>query len=104
MSELESWFVIFLSISLIFIGLIVSTLYSMAKRKDERQDYIKTKAMANTFAIVLGMLILEIVEDIYRIITENESYFRDPVDPYVRLLVICIIYFVSLIFYSRKYA
>ena len=103
-SKIETWFVIFLSISLIFIGFIISTLYSMAKRQDERQDYIKTKAMANTFGIVLGMLILEIIEDIYRIITENESYFRDPVDPYVRLLVICIIYFVSLLFYSRKHA
>ena len=99
---METWFVIFLIVSFIFIGLIVLTFYSMAKRKDERQDYIKTKAMAYTFSVVLGMLIFEIVKDIYSIITKNES--SDPSDPYIRLFVICLMYFGTLLFYSRKHA
>ena len=102
MSKIETWFVIFLSVSFIFIGLIVLTFYSMAKRKDERQNYIKTKAMAYTFSIVLGMLVLEIVEDIYSILTKSEH--SDPIDPYVRLFVICLMYFGTLLFYSRKHA
>ena len=99
---METWFVIFLIVNFIFIGLIVLTFYSMAKRKDERQDYIKTKAMAYTFSVVLGMLIFEIVKDIYSIITKNEP--SDPTDPYVRLFVICLMYFGTLLFYSKKHA
>ena len=98
---METWFVIFLIVSLIFIGLIVLTFYSMAKRKDERQDYIKTKAMAYTFSVVLGMLVLEIGKDIYSIIKNVPS---DPTDPYIRLFVICLMYFGTLLFYSRKHA
>ena len=94
--------VIFLSLIAISIGIIVFTLYSIAKRQDERQDYIKTKAMAYTFSVVLGMLVLEIGEDIYSIITKNES--SDPTDPYIRLFVICLMYFGTLLFYSRKHA
>ena len=99
---MATWFVIFLIVSFIFSGLIVLTFYSMAKRKDERQDYIKTKAMAYTFSVVLGMLVLEIGEDIYSIITKHEP--SDPTDPYIRLFVICLMYFGTLLFYSRKHA
>ena len=98
---METWIVIFLSLTVLFIGLIVFTLYSMAKRQDERQDYIKMKAMSNTFSVVVGFFIIEIGRDIYNILNEN---VRHEMDPYVTLFVFCLVYFVSLLFYSRKHA
>ena len=93
--------VIFLSLIAISIGIIVFTLYSIAKRQDERQDYIKTKAMANTFGVIIGFLIFEIGLDIYSIITENES---NGMNPYLTLFTFCMVYLMSLLFYSRKHA
>ena len=93
--------VIFLSLIAISIGIIVFTLYSIAKRQDERQDYIKTKAMANTFGVVIGFLIFEIGLDIYSTMTENES---NGMNPYLTLFTFCMVYLMSLLFYSRKHA
>ena len=93
--------VIFLSLIAISIGIIVFTLYSIAKRQDERQDYIKTKAMANTFGVVIGFLIFEIGLDIYSTMTENES---NGMNSYLTLFTFCMVYLISLILYSRKHA
>ena len=98
---MDIFIVFFLSVIVLSVGIIAFTLYSIGKRQDERQDYIKTKAMANTFGVVIGFLIFEIGLDIYSTMTENES---NGMNPYLTLFTFCMVYLISLILYSRKHA
>lgn len=98
---MDIFIVIFLSLIVVSIGIIIFTLFSIAKRQDERQDYIKSKAMSYTFSVVIGLLIIEIGLDIFQSITETSN---NGMNPYVFLLAICIVYLMSLLFFSRKYA
>ena len=98
---MDIFVVIFLSLIVVSIGIIIFTLFSIAKRQDERQDYIKSKAMSYTFSVVIGLLIIEIGLDIFRSITETSN---NGMSPYVFLFTICIVYLMSLLFFSRKYA
>ena len=68
---MDIFVVIFLSLIVVSIGIIIFTLFSIAKRQDERQDYIKSKAMSYTFSVVIGLLIIEIGLDIFQSITEK---------------------------------
>ncbi|MEK4229239.1 hypothetical protein [Solibacillus sp. FSL H8-0538] len=99
---MDLYSVIFLSLIAVSIGIIIYTLYSIAKRQDERQNFIKSKAMSYTFGVVIGLLIIEIGLDIYHITTQQS--INASVDPYVLLFTACIIYLASLLYYSRKYA
>ncbi|MFJ7953635.1 hypothetical protein ACIQZG_19205 [Lysinibacillus sp. NPDC096418] len=94
--------VIFLSLIAVSIGIIIFTLYSIAKRQDERQDYIKSKAMSYTFSVIIGLLVIEVGVDIYRSSTEQSINLG--MSSYVLLFTICIVYLASLLFFSRKYA
>ena len=98
---MDIFVVIFLSLIVVSIGIIIFTLFSIAKRQDERQDYIKSKAMSYTFSVVIGLLIIEIGLDIFQSITETSN---NGMSPYVFLFTICIVYLMSLLFFSRKYA
>lgn len=99
---MDIFVVIFLSLIVLSIGIIIFTLYSMTKRQDERQDFIKSKAMTYTFSVVIGLLVIEIGVDVYGSFTEHESNLG--INPYIFLFTICIVYLVSLLFYSRKHA
>ncbi|MFE3573788.1 hypothetical protein [Lysinibacillus sp. NPDC059133] len=102
MSGMNIFIIIFLCLIVVSMSIIISTLYSIAKRQDERQDYIKSKAMTYTFSVVIGFLVIEIILDIYRSMTGQAINLG--MSPYIFLFTICIVYLVSLLFFSRKYA
>ncbi|ATP40001.1 hypothetical protein CSE16_08025 [Solibacillus sp. R5-41] len=88
----------FLAICLI---LIIITLVSLTRLGDERKKFIKMKAQSYTFIVVIGYLIIEIGENIYKTIWGNGSYTQ--IGPFSFLVTISGVYLISLFFFKKKY-
>ena len=88
---------IFLGIVLVgFVGLDIFMLVSLSAPGDERGQIIVWKASAFTLLGMVGALILEVIENFVR---SQEM----AINPFVQLEVIAILYFVSLMYYKKKY-
>lgn len=88
---------IFLGIVLLgFVGLDIFMLVSLSAPGDERGQIIVWKASAFTLLGMVGALILEVIENFVR---SQEM----AINPFVQLEVIAILYFVSLMYYKKKY-
>lgn len=88
---------IFLGIVLVgFVGLDIFMLVSLSAPGDERGQIIVWKASAFTLLGMVGTLILEVIENFVR---SQEM----AINPFVQLEVIAILYFVSLMYYKKKY-
>lgn len=88
----------FLAICLI---LIIITLVSLTRLGDERKKFIKMKAQSYTFIVIIGYLIIEIGENIYKTIWGNGSYAQ--ISPFSLLVTISGVYLISLFFSKKKY-
>ncbi len=96
------WMVgLFLIFFAICILLIVTTLVSLPKLGDERTKYIKMKAQSYTFAVVIGVVLLEIIESLYLTTWTDSSY--GGINPFSFLVSISVIYLISLQFSKKKY-
>lgn len=92
--------ILLLGVFLLAIILIALQLYSLAKQGDERKNMIKTKAMAETFSIIIGILVIEIGVSVYASFTGGEP---SRLNPFTFLVVITIFYFISLLVNKNKY-
>ena len=86
----------FLLFLIILILLDFSMLLSLLKRGDERRQLMVWKASTLTLAAVMGSLILHIVESIIKV----EAM---AVNPFVILSVGAMTYFLSLLYYKKRY-
>lgn len=81
---------------LVLIALDVLMIISLLKTGDERRQLIVWKASTFTLLIVIGGLILDIVESIIR----SEAML---INPFVKLSVTAMVYFLTLLYYKKKY-
>ena len=97
------WFIliIFFGILLLMVLLIGMLLYSLAKQGDERKNFIKAKAMSYTFAIIVGVLLIEIGMSIYIVSVKGQTV--EGMSPFIFLVIISIVYLVTLLYNKRKY-
>lgn len=94
-----AFFVVYWCLVLLMIGLVANLLISIAQKGDERKTYIKTKAMANAFLILLGVLLLNVIWTMYRMIIGQAG---SPY-PFVYLFIVSLVFLISLIFNKKKY-
>lgn len=76
-------------------------LISLAKQGDERKNFIKSKAMSQSFIIVVGVLIIKIGESLYTGFVKGEKI--EGMNPFTFLFIISIVFFVSLLINKKKY-
>ena len=88
----------FLVLCIVLIGF---TLISLLNLGDERKKYIQMKAQSYAFAVVIGMLLLELGESIYFSFWGNGEY--SGISPFTFLIAICTVYLMTLLIYKRKY-
>ena len=81
---------------LVLIALDVLMIISLLKTGDERRQLIVWKASTFTLLVVIGGLILDIVESIIR----SEAML---INPFVKLSVTARVYFLTLLYYKKKY-
>ncbi|MGX9933638.1 hypothetical protein ACW0KB_20835 [Virgibacillus salarius] len=93
--------IIFLGLNVLILLIIGTLLYQLAKKGDERKEYIKTKTMADTFLITIGVLFLDIVFSIYNVIVNDGEVITN--NPFIFLFIIAIVFLICLLFNKRKY-
>ena len=81
---------------LALIALDVLMIISLLKTEDERRQLIVWKASTFTLLVVIGGLILDIIESIIR----SEAML---INPFVKLSVTAMVYFLTLLYYKKKY-
>ena len=96
MSTMTNLLWIFGIFLLALIALDVLMIISLLKTGDERRQLIVWKASTFTLLIVIGGLILDIVESIIR----SEAML---INPFVKLSVTAMVYFLTLLYYKKKY-
>ena len=92
------------NVILVFFGIFLLTLIaldllmiiSLLRTGDERRQLIVWKASTFTLLVVIGGLILDIVESIIR----SEAML---INPFVKLSVTAMVYFLTLLYYKKKY-
>lgn len=81
--------------------LIVLTLVSLPKLGDERSTMIKQKAQSDTFSVVVGILVLDVIESLY--VTFNTADTYTGTHPIILLTILSIVYLIALLFAKKKY-
>ena len=87
-----AFFIFLLALIIIDILMIVSLL----KTGDERRQLIVWKASSFTLLVVVGSLVMDVVESIVR----AEAML---INPFVKLSVTAMVYFLTLLFYRKRY-
>lgn len=88
--------ILFLAFFLVLIALDIVMLISLVKPGDERKQMIVHRASTLTLTGTVGSMMIGIIENLLK----GEAI---DVNPFVHLGTTAIIYFVSLIYYKRKY-
>ena len=86
-------FLIFL-LALIIIDILM--IVSLLKTGDERRQLIVWKASSFTLLVVVGTLVMDVVESVVR----AEAML---INPFVKLSVTAMVYFLTLLFYRKRY-
>ncbi|GEO28099.1 hypothetical protein AAC03nite_38840 [Alicyclobacillus acidoterrestris] len=91
--------IFFLVLVIIMVVAISILLISLSKQGDERKKHIKTKAMANSFVVILIILIIDVVRTIVMMILglPGSPY------PFIYLFIISLAFLVALIVNKKKY-
>ncbi len=97
-----NWGVILFFASLaICVLLIIITLVTLPQLGNERKNFIKMKAQSYAFTVVIGMLLIEMIENVYLTFWTDRSY--EGINPFIFLLTISIIYLITFLYTKRKY-
>ncbi|MDR7242612.1 MULTISPECIES: hypothetical protein [Priestia] len=96
------WVKIVYSFILLVCGILIFV-SSSSRKGDERRKFISTKAQSYAFVVVIGMLILEVVESIYRTFQGKSSYGGNGISPLIFLTMISVVYLVTFLTYRKKY-
>ncbi|MDM8202035.1 hypothetical protein [Allofournierella massiliensis] len=84
------------AVLLLMIGLDAFMIISLIRTGDERQKMIVWKTSSFTLLIVVGAFVVDIVESIVKM----EAML---VNPFVKLSVTAMTYFIVLLYYKKKY-
>ncbi len=82
-------------------GLNLALFVSLGRQGDERRRMIVQKASAHTLCVLVAYLVLCVVEDFVR--GAFLDLAADPLNPFVLLTVIAMVYFAHLLYYKRKF-
>ncbi|MED0958986.1 hypothetical protein [Bacillus paramycoides] len=93
-------FIIALCVFLFAVFAIVKMFIVIGKQGDERATFIKNKAMAETFQIAMGLMVLEMMPFIYHRFNETVG---TPFNPVRFLAVIAVAFLIILSANKRKY-
>ncbi|MFQ6583621.1 hypothetical protein [Priestia megaterium] len=96
------WVKIVYSFILLVCGLLIFVT-SSSRKGDERKKFISTKAQSYVFVVVIGMLILEVIESIYRTFQGKNSYDGIGISPLIFLTMISVVYLITFLTYRKKY-
>ncbi|MCM3016488.1 hypothetical protein M3582_00145 [Priestia megaterium] len=96
------WVKIVYSFILLVCGILIFVT-SSSRKGDERKKFISTKAQSYAFVVVIGMLILEVIESIYRTFQGKNSYDGIGISPLIFLTMISVIYLITFLMYKKKY-
>ncbi|AJI24366.1 hypothetical protein H8R29_18075 [Priestia megaterium] len=96
------WVKIVYSFILLVCGLLIFVT-SSSRKGDERKKFISTKAQSYAFVVVIGMLILEVIESIYRTFQGKNSYDGIGISPLIFLTMISVVYLITFLTYRKKY-
>ena len=96
------WVKIVYSFILLVCGILIFV-PSSSRKGDERKKFISTKAQSYAFVVVIGMLILEVIESIYRTFQGKSSYDGIGISPLIFLTMISVIYLITFLMYRKKY-
>jgi len=91
---------IFFIIFILLLASIVFMLVTLARRGDERNQLIKTKAMSTTFLWTVAILLFETVR---MFATTHPNDVPAGTNPFLLLLLISFIFLISLIVYKKKF-
>lgn len=80
---------------------ISSLLISLAKQGDERKNFIKSKAISQTFLIMVGVLVIEIGKSLYTGFVKGAKI--EGLSPFILLFVLSIVFLASLLINKKKY-
>jgi len=97
------WVKIVYSFILLVCGILIFVT-SSSRKGDERKKFISTKAQSYAFVVVIGMLILEVIESIYRTFQGKNSYDGIGISPLIFLTMISVVYLITFLTYRKKYA
>lgn len=98
---MDWFFIIFSGIILCLLITIGLLILSLSKQGDERNSFIKSKSMSQTFLIMVGFLIIKIGESLY--VTFVSGGKVDGINPFIILAVISVVFLISLILNKKKY-
>ncbi|AUO10318.1 hypothetical protein GFV16_13450 [Bacillus megaterium] len=96
------WVKIVYSFILLVCGILIFV-SSSSRKGDERKKFISTKAQSYSFMIVIGVLILDVVESIYRTFQGKSSYDGIGISPLMFLTTISVVYLITFLTYRKKY-
>lgn len=90
-----------LGIILLMVVLIGLLLSSLSNQGDERKQFIKTKSMSQTLAIVIGVLIFKSGKFLYLEIWKGQE--AEGMNPFSFLVTISILYLITLQINKKKH-
>lgn len=93
------FFVVYWILILLMIALVVNLLVSLTKKGDERKNHIRTKSMANAFMVLVGILLLDVIWTMFRMIIGQAG---TPY-PFVYLFAVSLVFLISLVINKKKY-
>lgn len=79
---------------------IISMLFLIAKKGDERKEFIIGKASYQTFCIIIGMLLINCFESFYKSFNGIQSNL---INPFIYLSVISLVFLINLIIVNKRY-
>ncbi|HIW21769.1 MAG TPA: hypothetical protein H9887_07110 [Candidatus Dorea intestinavium] len=83
------------------LALIIYTLYSISRKEDERGEYIRRKAMANTFGVIFVYMIYSMVEMFIKggLGAKSKAGWVNPLN---FLIVFSILFLIELLWYRHQ--
>lgn len=90
----------FVAVLVLLVLLIVVFLFFLSKQGDERFEHVKTKAMANSFGVTAGALVVKLC---YAILNSSAQPMNGTLSNLSWLITIAIIFLISLVWQKRKY-
>ena len=81
---------------LTFLALDIAMVVSLMKTGDERRQLIVWKSSSFTLLVVVGSLIIDIAQSIVTVEAMQ-------INPFIKLSVTAMVYFLSLLYYRKRY-
>lgn len=92
--------ILFFVFLFILFSSIISMLFLIAKKGDERKEFIMGKASYQTFCVTIGILLINCFESVYKSFNGIQS---ETINPFIFLSSISLIFLINLIIVNKRY-